>query len=384
MQDIPGVQGIQASQRVQTVIIGAGQAGLSVGHHLARRGREFVILDAGARVGDAWRNRWDSLRLFTPAKYTSLDGLPFPLPPNVFPTKDEMADYLEGYAAHFRLPVRTGARVDRVERDGATYRVWTGGQCIEAAHVVVATASYQRPRVPAFAAELDASLMQLHSSDYRNPSQLADGGVLVVGAGNSGAEIALEAARAGHPTWLAGRHPGHVPWRIDGRLALTLLSPLLLRVFFHRVLTERTPMGRRMRASTHGRGTPLVRTKPRDLDAVGVQRVPRVAGARDGRPVLGDGRALDVRTVVWSTGFEPSFAWLHLPVFDEDGEPVHARGVAVGEPGLYFVGMHFQYAVSSSMVHGVGRDAAYVADVIASRAGETRYVAPPLAEAMSA
>jgi putative flavoprotein involved in K+ transport len=355
------------------VVIGGGQAGLSVGYHLARRGRPFVILEANPRVGDTWRRRWETLRQFTPAKFDTLDGMRFPAAPNVFPTKDEMADYLESYAEHFALPVRTGVRVDRVERDGVRYLVTAGAQRFEAEHVVVAMADYQRPRVPAFAAELSPSIAQLHSVDYRNPSQLRAEGVLVVGAGNSGAEIALEAARAGHPTWLAGRHPGHVPWSIDGRLALTVLTRLLLRVVFHRVLTLDTPLGRKAHASAHGRGTPLVRTKPRDLVAAGVERVPRVVGVRDGRPALDDGRALDVGTVVWCTGFEPGFSWLHLPVFDAHGAPVHERGVAVGEPGLYFVGQHFLYAMSSSMVHGVGRDAGHVAAVIAGRAARTRY-----------
>jgi putative flavoprotein involved in K+ transport len=360
-------------ERIETVVIGGGQAGLSVGYHLARRDRPFVILEANERVGDTWRRRWDSLRLFTPAKFDTLDGLPFPAAPNAFPTKDEMADYLEAYAARFALPVRTGVRVDRVERDGDRYLVTAGDRRWAADHVVVAMADYQRPRVPAFAAELPASVAQLHSLDYRNPSQLRAGGVLVVGAGNSGAEIALEAARAGHPTWLAGRHPGHVPWDVDGRLALHVLSRLLLRVVFHRLLTQDTPLGRKARASSHGRGTPLIRTKPRDLAAAGVERVPRVVGVRHGRPALDDGRALDVGTVVWCTGFEPGFSWLHLPVFDAHGAPVQERGVAVGEPGLYFVGQHFLYAMSSSMVHGVGRDAARVAAVIAGRASMTRY-----------
>jgi putative flavoprotein involved in K+ transport len=208
--------------------------------------------------------------------------------------------------------------------------------------------------------------------------------VLVVGAGNSGAELALEAARAGHPTWLAGRHVGHVPWRIEGRLALSILSRLLLRVVFHRLLTVGTPIGRKARASAHGRGTPLVRTKPSDLAAAGVQRVPRVADVRHGRPVLDDGRALDVRTVLWCTGFEGAFSWLHLPVLDAHGEPVHDRGVAVGEPGLYFVGLHFLSAMSSSMVHGVGRDAAHVAGVVARRAGAPRAAVRPVAEAVPA
>src|SRR5215207_324361 len=196
----------RAPERVQTVIVGGGQAGLSVGYHLARRGLPFVILEANERIGDSWRNRWDSLRLFSPARYDGIAGMPFPAPAHYFPRKDEMADYLEAYAAHFQLPVRTGVAVDSLSKEGDRYIVSAGDLRFEAEHVVVAMANYQRPRVPAFARELDPGIVQLHSSDYRNLSQLREGGVLLVGAGNSGAEIALEVARGGHQTWMSGRH----------------------------------------------------------------------------------------------------------------------------------------------------------------------------------
>ena len=178
--------------RIHTIVIGGGQAGLSVGYWLTRMGVPFLILDASARIGDTWRGRWDSLRLFTPARFDGLAGMPFPAHPEYFPTKDEMADYLEAYAARFALPVRSGTRVDRVTREGGRFVVRAGATRFEADNVVVAMASYQEPRVPAFAAELDPSIVQLHSADYRNPSQMAEGDVLLVGAGNSGAEIAFE------------------------------------------------------------------------------------------------------------------------------------------------------------------------------------------------
>ena len=373
-------------EHVETIVIGAGQAGLSVGYLLAQRGRPFVILEANARVGDTWRRRWDSLRLFTPARYAGLVGMPFPGPRHHFPTKDEMADYLERYAATLALPVRTGIRVRRVSRpaahDGGRFLVETHGRHGDrrywADHVVVAMANYQTPRVPAFAAALDPAIGQLHSSAYRNPAQLEDdvrGPVLVVGAGNSGAEIALELARAGRTVTLAGRAPGQLPFRIDGLASRLVLQPLLLRGVFHRLLTTRTPIGRRVRtaALARGAGTPLIRLKARDLAAAGVARAPRVVGVRDGRPLLDapgtpGGQPIDVAHVVWCTGFEPGFSWLDLPAFDPTGHPVHARGVAPGVPGLYFVGLHFLHAMSSSMIHGVGRDAAHVADAIASSA----------------
>jgi putative flavoprotein involved in K+ transport len=354
------------SERVNTIVIGAGQTGLSVGYHLARRGVPFTIVDAGARIGDAWRARWDSLRLFTPARFAGLDGMPFPAPPHEFPTKDQMADYLESYARKFHLPVRSGVRVDRVSRVGGRFVVMAGNRRFEADNVVVAMANYQKPRTPPFAAELDPRIVQLHSFDYRNPSQLQDGDVLIVGAGNSGADLSLEAAR-GHQTWMAGRHPGHVPFRIEGVLAQLVLIRLVLRVLFHRILSVANPIGRRVRPKMVRGAGPLVRVKPKDLTAVGVKRVPRVVGVRNGLPLLEDGRVLDVANVVWCTGFQLGFAWLDLPVFGPDGEPLHEGGVATGEPGLYFVGLHFLYALSSEMIHGVGRDADRIAGLIAAR-----------------
>ncbi|HEX6535242.1 MAG TPA: NAD(P)-binding domain-containing protein [Gemmatimonadaceae bacterium] len=357
----------RAPERVGTVVIGGGQAGLSVGYHLARRGIPFVILEANERVGDSWRKRWDSLRLFTPARYDGLDGMPFPAPPHTFPTRIEMADYLEAYAERFALPVRTGVHVDRLVRhDDGFLLEMTGGTRIIAEQVVVAMATFQAPKLPPFAAELRPEIVQLHSSAYRRPSQLREGLVLVVGAGNSGAEIALEAARHGHPTWVSGRDPGHVPVRIDG-VAARFVLPFVFRVLFHRVLTTGTPIGRRARPRALVSGGPLVRVRPRDLAAARIARVPRTAGVRDGLPVLADGRVLDAANVIWCTGFHPGFSWIDVPIFDPDGQPRHDRGIVAEAPGLYFVGLHFLYAMSSTMIHGVGRDARWVTEAIARR-----------------
>jgi len=351
---------------VQTIVIGGGQAGLSTGYFLARRGLPFVILDANQRIGDAWRNRWHSLRLFTPARYDGLAGMPFPAPAQSFPTKDQMADYLETYAARFELPVRNGITVDGLSRQGNRYIVTAGSRRFEAEHVVVAMAGYQAPKVPRFAKDLDPSIVQLHSRDYRSPNQLARGDVLIVGAGNSGAEIALEVSR-GHRTWMSGRDTGHIPFRIGGLAARLFLQRFVLRFVFHRVLTVKTPMGRKVRPKVLSKGGPLIRVKPTDLIAAGVGRVPRVESARVGLPLLENGRVLDVANVIWCTGFHPGFSWIHLPVFDADGRPRHESGVAVGEPGLYFVGLPFIYAFSSTMIHGVGRDAARIVQVINGR-----------------
>lgn len=372
----------QAVERIQTVVIGGGQAGLSVGYQLARRGLPFLILDANERVGDPWRRRWDSLRLFTPARYDGLAGFPFPAKRDAFITKDEMADYLEAYAARFRLPVRSGIRVDGLSRRGDRFLVTAGERRIEAEQVVVAMANYQVPRVPDFAPALDKGIVQLHSRDYQNPSQVARGGVLVVGVGNSGADIALETART-HATWLAGKEPGHVPFRIEGWVARHFLVRVV-RFVGHRVLTRGTPIGRKLAPKLLRRTAPLVRVKPADLTAAGVVRVPRVVGVRDGRPLLADDRTLDVATVIWCTGFHPGFSWIHLPVLEDDGLPQHERGVAVEEPGLYFVGLHFLYAMSSDTVNGVGRDAEWIARAIAARVRDAGPLPAPNPAAVAA
>jgi putative flavoprotein involved in K+ transport len=351
-------------ERYETVVVGGGQAGLATGYHLARLGRPFVILDAGQRVGDAWRARWDSLRLFTPARYSGLPGMGFPATAWHYPTKDEVAEYLETYAARFQLPVRAGVRVDGLTRQGDRYLVTAGERRFEAANVVVASGAYHRPLVPGFAAELDPGILQLHSSGYRRPAQVQEGGVLVVGAANSGAEIAVELAGA-HRTWLSGRHPGSEPTRAGSRLDRLLTPPFWF--FISQVLTVDTPIGRKLRPKLMGAGTPLARVRRRDIAAAGIERVPRTAGARDGLPVLEDGRALEVANVVWCTGYRPDFSWIDLPVQGDHGQPRHDRGVVAGQPGLYFVGLFFQSAVSSALVGGVGRDAEQIVARIAAR-----------------
>jgi putative flavoprotein involved in K+ transport len=352
----------KGTQRIETVVVGGGQAGLAVGYHLARRKREFVILDAHERIGDAWRTRWDSLRLFTPARYDGLPGWRFPAPAWSFPTKDEMADYLEAYAARFGLPVRNGVRVDGVAREGGRYVVTAGDERIEADNVVIAAGAHRTPRLPAFASELDPQIVQLHSSEYRGPAQLRDGGVLIVGAGNSGAEIAHELVR-GRATWLSGKTVGEIPVPHGSRRARLFLP--VIRFIGHRVLTVRTPMGRKVGPKLAYGATPLIRVKSKGLVAAGVERVARVVGVRGGQPLLEDGTVLDVANVVWCTGFRQDFSWIDLPV-GEDGRPEHERGVSAAAPGLCFVGLQFQYAVTSDVLPGVGRDAKHVARHLAA------------------
>jgi putative flavoprotein involved in K+ transport len=356
------------SERIQTVVIGGGQAGLSVGYHLARKGLPFVILDAGARIGDSWRQRWDSLRLFSPARYNGLDGMPFPAPPDSFPTKDDMASYLEAYAQRFKLPVRSGVKVDRLAREGRRFIISAGQRRFEADNVIVAMSNYQKPRVPPQARELSPRIVQLHGFDYRNPGQLQPGGVLIVGAGNSGAEIAMDLQRDNRRIWVSGSNVGQMPVRHGSWLALKVVVPFLFRVAFHRLLTIKTPMGRKARRDTLHNAVPLIRARRRDLIAARMELVPKVIGVKNGAPQLADGRVLtEVTNVIWCTGYTPGFSWIDLPILDELGDPKHVGGVMADEPGLYFVGLHFLYAMSSAMIHGVGRDAERIAQGVAAR-----------------
>jgi putative flavoprotein involved in K+ transport len=353
------------SEWIQTIVIGGGQAGLAVGYHLAKRGLPFQILDANPRIGDAWRNRWDSLRLFTPARYAGLPGMPFPGPGDQFPGKDQVADYLADYARHFQLPVRNKVKIDRLWREDGRFVITAGSQRFECENVIVAMANYQAPRVPEFARELDPAIVQLHSQEYRNPGQLQDGGVLVVGVGNSGADIAIEVARS-HPTWISGTESGHIPVHIDTWIARNVVVRFV-RFFGHHVLTVKTPVGRKLRPKLLAQAGPLIRVKPKDLVDAGIERVPRVAGVKSGLPMLAGGRLLDVQNVIWCTGYQHAFPWIDLPVFGEDDQPVHESGIVEKVPGLYFVGLHFLYSMSSATLVGVGRDAERVVKVLARR-----------------
>jgi putative flavoprotein involved in K+ transport len=348
-----------------TLVIGGGQAGLAVGRELAERDEPFLIVDANARTGDSWRNRWDSLRLFTPNWANSLPGLPFPGEDWDLPTKDEVADYLESYARHFELPIRHEVRIERLTREDGSFVAMAGDTTFVAENVVVAMAAYQQRKVPTFADELDPSIVQLHVVEYRNPGQLQDGPVLLVGAGNSGAEIAMELV-ADHEVLLSGPSTGVQPFRPD-RLSGRILMPFFGKVVLTRILSRSTPIGRKVLPKLIHRGAPLLRTKPRDLKRAGVVRVERTVSVEGGRPMLEDGSRTDVTNVIWCTGFDDGLSWVDLPVFGGTGEVEHDRGTVASQPGLYFVALKFQHSILSDTLLGVGREAAHVVGALRER-----------------
>lgn len=355
------------TQHIETLIIGAGQAGLATGYHLQKLGRPFLIVDGAERVGDNWRNQWDTLKLYSPAKYDGLPGLPFPAPAWSYPGKDDVGDYLEKYAIEFDLPVRMRTRIDRLEKGQAGgYRATLGDDTITCDNVVVATGTFGRaPRIPSFARDLDPSIQQLHSSEYRRPSQLKAGRVLVVGASHSGCDVAYEMAEH-QPTTLVGRDCGQIPLPWETR-RLRFAFPMIVFAWRH-VVTRRTPIGRKEMDDIRKHGGPMLRVKRADLARRGVERnTGRVTGVKDGLPVLDDGTVVDASSIVWCTGFQQAFDWIDLPVFGADGWPEEYRGVVEKSPGLYFCGLAFQFAFASMVLAGVGRDAEHVACEIDKR-----------------
>jgi putative flavoprotein involved in K+ transport len=345
------------SEQFDTIVIGAGQAGLAAGYHLARRGKPFVILDGADRVGGSWNNRWDSLKLFSPSIRDSLPGLDLGGGYR-FPTTGELVDYLERYVATFELPVRLGVDVDGLFREGTGFRVTAGAEAFDAQNVILATGAHRVPRSPAFADELSGDIVAMHSADYRNPGQLQPGPVLLVGAGNTGAEIAMDLAST-HEVLLAGRTVGEIPIDTRGWQG-RVMFPVIWWVWEH-VLTERTKPGRKVQAEmVQGHGDPWIRQKEKDIEQAGVQRTSRITGIVDGRPVNEDGEVLDVANVIWCTGFRKGFDWIELPGLDSSGRLANERGAVDGQPGLYVLGQEFQYMFNSHTVGGVGKDAAYV------------------------
>ena len=347
-----------------TVVIGGSQSGLAVGYYLKQHGLPFVILDENDRIGDAWRKRWDSLRLFTPGRYDGLPGMPFPGSPSSYPTKDETADYLEAYAREFELPFRTGVKVDRLSKAGDRFEVSWGEHTLFAENVVVATGAFNTPRVPAFARELDESIVQLHSKEVPQPISNSERSRARSGRRELRAEIAIELAPH-HKTWLSGPDTGQEPARAGSHLD-HLITPLMW--FVATRLTVKTALGRKLRDHflDPPRGIPLGRVRRKDFAPAGIERVPRMTAVRNGYPVLENGRVLEVSNVIWCTGYAPHYDWIDLSLRTHNGLPIHDRGIVESCPGLYFVGLLFLYSLSSALLGGVGRDAKHIVEHIVS------------------
>lgn len=346
-----------SQQATDTVVIGAGQAGLTTAYLLQQAGRPYVVLDAKARVGDSWRTRWDSLVMFTPNRFNRLPDSRLPGKADHFTTKDEMADYLEGYARDKRLDIRLGTRVTAVRADGAGFVVTTDHDTWLARNVVVAMANLQAPHTPAFADDIDGAIVQMHSHDFRNADQLPPGRVLIVGVGNAGADIAMDVSRS-HETIVAGTPSAAVPFRIEGWFARNVLVRIVRFAGLH-ILNRRNPIGRRVIPKMEHKGKPLVRVKPKDL-AAATRRVGRITGVAGGKPVTEDGEGLDVDAIIWCTGYRPDWDWIEAGGRDDHGRIVQDRGIVSGAPGLYLVGHEFLFAAASDTVTGHQRDARHI------------------------
>jgi putative flavoprotein involved in K+ transport len=334
-------------------VVGAGQAGLAIGYFLARRGLRFVILDAADSIAAAWRDRWESLTLFTPRRYNSLPGLPFPGDPDGYPKRDEVIAYLEQYARMFDLPIELNSRVRKLTAENGKFVLEVDGRTITAEQVVVATGPFQEPYVPELANRLAPEAFQTHSTGYQRPSDVPGGTVLVVGGGNTGFQIAEELAQTHKVDLAVGSRQTPLPQRFLGRDLFWWLTKSRL---FNTTVESR--LGRRLQH----RDT-LIGSSPRRLKRRGVELKPRVVDA-DGRRVrFADASELEVDAVIWATGYRPDYSWIDLPVFDPDGRVRHRRGVT-DVPGLCFLGLTWQHTRGSALLGWVKDDARFIADRI--------------------
>jgi putative flavoprotein involved in K+ transport len=345
-----------ASKSHDAVVVGGGQAGLAIGYHLAKQGRDFTILEAAAEPAAAWRERWDSLKLFTSARYDSLPGMEFPGDPDRYPTRDEVADYLVDYAREFNLPVELNSRVRSLRPKNGGYVAELDDRTYEAQQVVIATGPFQTPSVPRIAEELGDDVVQMHSTAYRSPESLPDGRVLVVGGGNTGFQIAQELSTSRETHLAIGSRQTPLPQRILGRDLFWYLDATgLIRK------TTESRIGRRM----SGRDT-LIGSTPRGLRKRHNVQLHGRAVSADGSTVrFADQTEVDAVGVVWATGFRVDHSWVDLPIFDDGGRLVHQRGVTQA-PGLYFLGLSWQHTRGSALLGWVKDDAGYIAEKVAA------------------
>ena len=355
----------------QVVVIGAGQAGLAMGYYLTRQGRRFIILERGDSIAPAWRERWESLTLFTPRRYSSLPGLPFPGDPDGYPTRDEVIAYLELYAEEFDLPVELNSPVRRLSREGGRFVLELDGRTTTGDQVVVATGPFQTPYVPELAAELDPEAWQAHSTGYRRPDDVPEGTALVVGGGNTGFQIAKELSATHRVILSVGTRQKPLPQRLAGRDLFWWLTKTRL---IHKTVESR--LGQRLK----DRDT-LIGSSPRELKRrYGVQLKPRAMRASGRTVTFEDGREVEVDAVIWSTGYRPDYSWIDLPIFDSNGRLRHRRGVT-DVPGHYFIGLTWQHTRGSALIGWVKDDAQFIAERIAAlQQAKTRAVPEPAHE----
>ena len=348
--------GFEARGDVEVAVIGAGQAGLAMGYFLRRQGRRFVIFERADSIGSAWRERWESLTLFTPRRYSALPGLPFPGDPDGYPTRDEVTAYLERYAETFELPIELNTEVTILEGgDDGRFRLEADGRTMVVDQVVVASGPFQLPYVPKLAEKLADDVFQTHAVGYRRPEDVPEGVVLVVGGGNTGFQIAKELSSTHKVVLSVGSRQKPLPQRVLGRDLFWWLTKT-------RILdkTVDSRLGRKLRT----RDT-LIGSSPRQLrKRHGVELKPRVVDA-DGRTArFEDGSELEVDAVIWATGYRADYSWIKLPIFDEDGRLRHRRGVT-DVPGLVFLGLTWQHTRGSALIGWVKDDAEYIAERIA-------------------
>lgn len=339
--------------RVDVLIVGGGQAGLGMAYRLRGTGATTLVVDDRARTGDVWRERWRSLVLFTPKRFAALPGLPLPAGTSYYPRREEMADYLETYARVHDLPIVHRTRVTSVRREGADFIVECerGGEqkTVRARAVVIASGPFQYPRVPRVAAGLDASVAQVHSSTYREPADLPVGRTVVVGGGNSAAQLAVELAASREVTMVAPAPPWFIPERV---LGVTVYWPLKL----FGILSS--PADSRISQYIHSRGDGILGTEAKRAVRQGRMRLrsSRVVDAAGTSLILVDGSRLEVDAVLWATGFRTHYPFVHIPeALTEHGAPLQSGGVSP-VPGLYWLGLPWQTRLDSSILHGIAAD----------------------------